>query len=53
MPSYPFRPVRPSPHPQPRTRPPVVQPTSPKTPPQPVSEVTPRVFTGKHSNFEI
>lgn len=43
-PSYPYRPVRPSPQP----RPPIVQPTSPpKIPPQPVPEVTPRVFTGK------
>jgi len=57
-PSYPYRPVRPSPQPQSRTRPSVVQPTSlPEIPPQPVpepgSELTPRVFTGKKRQWVL
>ena len=53
-PSYPYRPVRPSPHPQPTTRPPVVQPASPpKVPPQRVPDVIPRVFTGKQRSWSM
>ncbi|XP_021914576.1 papilin isoform X2 [Zootermopsis nevadensis] len=44
-PSYPYRPVRPPPQPQSRTRPPFVQPTSPpEISPHPEPELTPRVF---------
>jgi hypothetical protein len=47
-PSYPYRPVRPSPQPQPRPISTAVQLTSPpEIPPKPVPELTPRVFTGK------
>lgn len=47
-PSYPYRPARPPPQPQSRTRPPAVQPTSPpEVPPQPDSDLSPRIFIGK------
>lgn len=53
-PSYPYRPVRPPPQPQSRTRPPFVQPTSPpEISPHPEPELTPRVFIGKQTPLSL